>query len=115
VSIARELVERYGISRTKTADIMGLAPAAVTQYLKSSRGGAGSRLVESSDKARNLISELADDLVMNSEPSDIMLLKLCRACATVRAEGLICDLHKEAMPKLKEIETCSCSLGLLNS
>jgi len=92
---------------------MGVTPAAITQYLNRSRGEMASTMIEGSNKVQNLISDITRDLARGESPADMLLLKLCLACQTVRTQGLICDLHKEAMPNLKDLDTCACSLGLV--
>jgi len=113
VAIARELVERYGLRKMEVAERMDVTPAAITQYLNRSRGDAASKVIEGSSKVAGLVSDIARDLALGESPSDVLLMKLCLACQAARAEGLICDLHKEAMPSLRGIETCACSLGLI--
>jgi hypothetical protein len=70
-------------------------------------------MVEGSDRVRKIVSEITKDLVEGNSPSDMLILKLCRACYVLRAEESVCELHKEAMPSLKQLESCSCSLGLV--
>jgi len=59
-----------------------------------------------------MVSDISRDLAMGESPVDMLLSKLCLACRTIRAEGLVCDLHKEAMPSLRQIGSCACSAGL---
>jgi len=113
VAITKELVEQYGLRKTDVAEKMGVTPAAITQYLNRSRGETASTMIESSGKVMDLISDMARDLALGESPVDMLLLKLCLACRVVRSEGLICDLHREAMPSLRQIDSCACSLGLV--
>ena len=112
-AIAKELIERYGLRKTEVADKMDVTPAAITQYLKRSRGETASGVVEGSSKIMDLVSEISRDLAEGDTPADQLLYKMCLACRAVRAEGLICELHMEAMPSLRRIESCACSLGLI--
>ena len=112
LEITRELVDKYGMRRSDAADKMGVTPAAVTQYLSRARGGSATTLLEGSSKVMELVGELSRDIATGESPLDVLLLKLCRACAAARSEGLICKLHKEAMPGLAEVRDCSCSLSL---
>jgi hypothetical protein len=59
-----------------------------------------------------LVGDLSRDIAAGESPIDVLLLKLCRACATARSEGLICQLHKESMPNLLYLKGCSCTLNL---
>jgi predicted transcriptional regulator len=112
VAVARELVDELGLKKTDAADKMNVTPAAVTQYLNMSRGEKATNVIEGSEKIKDLISDLATDLVNEESPSDLQLMKMCRACQEIRAEGLICELHKEAMPSLRTLDICTCALGL---
>lgn len=112
VAVARELVEEHGLKKTKVAQMMEVTPAAVTQYLNSSRGDLASNVIEGSSEVGSLVSEIANDLAVEETAPDALLMKVCKTCHTIRAEELICELHKEVMPSLKKIESCACSLGL---
>lgn len=112
VAIAKELIEKYGMRKTDVAEKMDVTPAAVTQYVNASRGDIAYQAIERSEKVTELISDLAKELAQGRSPPDMLLIRLCRACQAVRTEGLICDMHKEAMPSLKGVESCACSLGL---
>ena len=113
LEITRELVERYGIKRSDAATKMGITPAAVTQYLSRRRGCSATTLLEGSGRVMELVDEISGDIARGESPLDVLLLKLCRACAAARSEGLICQLHRESMPGLADIRGCSCSLNLV--
>ena len=112
LEVTRELVEKYGMKRSDAASKMGVTPAAVTQYLSKARGCGATTLLEGSEKVMELVDELAGDIAAGESPLDVLLLKLCRACAMARSEGLICQLHRESMPGLVDLKGCSCSLNL---
>jgi len=112
LEITQELVEKYGMKRSDAAAKMGITPAAVTQYLSRARGGSATTLLEGSGKVMEIVDELSRDIAAGESPLDILLLKLCRACAAARSEGLICQLHRESMPGLIDIRGCSCTLNL---
>lgn len=113
VAIAKELIEKFELRKIDVADKMNVTPAAITQYMKRSRGDTASLMIERSGNVKDLVSDISRDLAEKKSPPDVLLMKLCRACRAVRSEGLICDLHKEAMPSLRQVETCACSLGLV--
>lgn len=112
LEITRELVEKYEMKRSDAAIKMGITPAAVTQYLSRARGGSATNLLEGNVKVMELIGELSRDIAAGESPLDVLLLKLCRACAAARSEGLVCQLHRESMPGLLDLKGCSCSLNL---
>jgi predicted transcriptional regulator len=109
VSVAEELIEKHGLKKKETAEIMGLTPAAITQYLNRTRGDSAHKIIKGSNDVMNLVSEIASDLAHGESSINKIVSKLCFACHILQAEGLICDLHKEAMPSLTQIESCICS------
>jgi predicted transcriptional regulator len=113
VAISRQLVNELNLKKSDAAKKMDVTPAAITQYLNKSRGDKAINVIENSERISELITDLARDLAVNENPSDIQLLKLCRACQAIRSEGLICELHKEIMPSLQKIGICACSIGLV--
>jgi len=113
VAISRQLVNELGLKKSDAAKKMDVTPAAITQYLNKSRGDKAINVIESSERISELITDLARDLAENENPSDIQLLKLCRTCQAIKSEGLICELHKEAMPSLQKLGVCTCSMGLV--
>ena len=114
VAISKKLVEEKGLKKSKVSQLMGVTPAAITQYLNKKRGN-DLELINQSPRINELISELAEDIFSEIDQPDILLLQLCRICQVVRSEGIICKLHIEAMPSLNNSQPCSCSLGLINT
>jgi len=113
VEIAKELSGDYDLKNAEIARKMDITPAAVTQYLNRTRGGAASDLIKDSDKVMGIVSEIAKDIVNEESPPDMLLMKLCTACLAARREKLMCEIHMESMPSLKGLESCACSLGLV--
>ncbi len=113
VEIAKELSGDYSLKNAEIARKMDVTPAAVTQYLNQTRGGEASELIKDSDKVMGIVSEIAKDIVNEQSPPDMLLMKLCTACLTVRSEKLMCKIHMDSMPSLKGLDTCACSLGLV--
>ena len=113
VEIAKELSGDYALKNAEIARKMDVTPAAVTQYLNQTRGGEASDLIKDSDKVMGIVSEIAKDIVNEQSPPDMLLMKLCTACLTVRSERLMCKIHMDSMPSLKGLESCACSLGLV--
>jgi len=112
VLIARELVEKHGLSRVKAAQKMELTPAAITQYLKRVRGETAVQLVESSDEAVKIVSEMASTLAKGEASVYDVLQNICKICQIMRSKGLLCEMHKEILPALKKSEVCECEFRL---
>ena len=112
LEITRQLVEIHGIRKGDAARKMGVTAAAVSQYLTGARGTSASTIINNSETMMSLLEEISEDIATGKSSLDILLLKLCSVCVVARNEGLICDLHKEAVPGLSEVRGCSCSLNL---
>jgi predicted transcriptional regulator len=113
-AVARELVEVHGLKKSNVAEIMGLTPAAITQYLNTSRGD-NVDLLEGSDRFSELVSELAEKLAGGEYAPDLIILQMCRICSLIRSQGLICELHMEEMPQLRDALPCACGIGLIET
>jgi predicted transcriptional regulator len=107
VLIMRELIEKHGLRKIDASSKMAVSPAAVTQYMKGERGSAFIKEVSQSEKAMQIVSELAEALVKDEAPMDTAISKLCEACAIIRSEGINCKLHQKELPALRE---CKCVL-----
>jgi predicted transcriptional regulator len=112
VLIARELIEKHGLSRVRAAEKMELTPAAITQYLKKVRGETAIQLIESSDETVKIISEMASDLAKVEASVYDVLQNICKVCQIMRSNGLLCEMHKEILPALKKLEVCTCEFRL---
>jgi predicted transcriptional regulator len=110
--IARELIEKHGLSRVRAAEKMELTPAAITQYLKKVRGETAVQLVESSDEAVKIVSEMASNLAKGEASVYDVLQNICKICQIMRSKGLLCEMHKEILPALKKSEVCECEFRL---
>jgi predicted transcriptional regulator len=84
VEIAKNLIDKYDLKKIEAAEKMGLTPAAVTQYLKGSRGGKYPLSKDSQIKIKELIQEISYELVNKETPSDDLALRLCEACKSIR-------------------------------
>jgi predicted transcriptional regulator len=88
VLIMKDLMENYDMRKTDAAAIMKLTPAAITQYAKGERGGALATEIAKSEETMRILSELAKALVENTASQEIVIEKLCKACMTLRSEGI---------------------------
>lgn len=97
--ITRELFTK-GIKKSQIARILGITPAAVSQYLKGKRG----RGLKLDEKTKKAISELADEIARNASKGDTHVVSgICRACMLARSSGAVCSFHME----LADMTSCS--------
>ena len=95
--IAKELVEKYGLSQTIAAKRLGTTRAAVTQYLSLKRGKAMNEITGMSwvkSYVDRIAKEISNDSKNSNSLPEVMTI-LCELCKLMRKEDLICDLHKD--------------------
>lgn len=84
--LARIFVEEYNLSQKKTAEILGITDAAISQYLSSKRGSE----IKFSGKDLDDIKRAAKDIIENNQ--DIMK-KLYALSSSLRKSKIICNIH----------------------
>ncbi|MET1101783.1 MAG: hypothetical protein ABWW69_04825 [Pyrodictiaceae archaeon] len=93
-AIAIVLVKEYGLTAYRAAKLLGVTPAAISNYLLGRRGGKLVNLVLASDELRSHVYRVAEKLLSGLEEKDV-IRDLCRACRELRrlvenSEGIEC-------------------------
>ncbi|VVB61325.1 Uncharacterised protein [uncultured archaeon] len=101
--IARELMETFNYNQAETAQKMGVTQPAISQYKRELRGKKA-KLLESNATVFGSIKNAAKLLTKakNTFESGI----LCSVCRDIRKSGMLCKLHREAIPLLKNCNLC---------
>ncbi|MEM0090426.1 MAG: transcriptional regulator [Nitrososphaerota archaeon] len=79
--IAKELIEKYALSQTEVAKIIGTTRPAISQYLSAKRGSKMIRRLRTHPAVRELISRTASAIIKNGatkESVDNMVCEICR-------------------------------------
>jgi hypothetical protein len=97
----KDLIEEHGMRKIDASRKMELTPAAITQYIKGERGGAFAAKIIKSKKTMKILSDLADGLAKGNLSAEDTISKLCEACGAIRADGMVCAMHKEEARGLK--------------
>ncbi|MGB9675806.1 MAG: transcriptional regulator [Candidatus Bathyarchaeales archaeon] len=105
VLVAKELMEKYGMRKIDASEKMELTPAAITQYSKGERGASFIGDMAKSEETMKRISKLAETIAKSDSPVEEAIEQLCGICETIRAEELLCELHREELPALQK---CKC-------
>lgn len=108
VLVTRELIEKHNMKKIEASEKMELTPAAITQYFKGERGTTLANEIAQSEEAMKMISRLAETLAKKDATPESVIEKLCEICATIRYERVICKLHQEDLPALKECKCATC-------
>jgi len=88
VLIMKDLMETHNMRKIDAATKMRLTPAAITQYFKGVRGTMLVAEITKSEETMKILSELSKGLVENKMSDDTVTEKLCKACMTLRSEGI---------------------------
>jgi hypothetical protein len=101
--VAKELMAEYRLKQTEVADILRVSQPAISLYCRKIRGRAID--LENDEDIGKLVRNLAAALAENMLSRRDLIPKYCEICKTIRAKGLLCELHKAFDPTIN-IETC---------
>jgi uncharacterized protein len=92
--LSKELVIEKGLKEEEVARLLGITQAAVSNYLRGTRGDNEliSKLVSLSE-VMSMIKEISDDLSTNSAYTAKTLSKFIALCNYMRYSLIICDAH----------------------
>lgn len=101
--LAKELMANYRLKQTEVAEMLRVSQPAISLYCRSIRGRAID--LENDEDIGNLVHNFAGALAANKLSRRDLIPKYCEICKTIRAKGLLCELHKAFDPTIN-IETC---------
>jgi len=101
--LAKELMAKYRLKQTEVAEMLRVSQPAISLYCRSIRGKAID--LENDEDIGNLVNNFARALAANKLSRRDLIPKYCEICKTIRAKGLLCELHKAFDPTIN-IETC---------
>ncbi len=94
--VAKELVQKYGLSQTAAAKKLGTTQAAISQYLSSKRAYKGIEHVEDFlPKIQDIAQETAKKLVTKAIDAGEITLDFCKLCSTCKIGDIKPDLVPE--------------------
>lgn len=101
--IAYEMIEELNHTQTEVAHRMGVTQPAVSQYMRELRGKKV-EIIKKDESVYGLIRSSARDVAKAERIASPMIL--CNICKEMRKTGLLCRLHKAAVPALKDCTAC---------
>jgi len=101
--LAKELMAKNRMKQTEVAEILRVSQPAISLYSRKIRGRAIS--LENDEEIGKLIHNFAEALAEDKLSRRDMIPKYCEICKTIRAKGLLCELHRTFDPTIN-IETC---------
>ncbi|MEM3677636.1 MAG: hypothetical protein QW176_05780 [Candidatus Bathyarchaeia archaeon] len=109
VEIAERLIRDYKLKPIEVARRMDVTPAAITQYVKGSRGKEDVAGLLRDGEVEVLVLALASKLAEGS-PIEEVMEALCQLCETMRRRGLLCPQCKVAS-QMKILKGCTFCTG----
>lgn len=101
--LAKELLN-LGMKQKQISELLDITQPAVSQYISDKRGHG----IKFDNHTQNMIKIFARDLMnQNLDQTDI-IRRICEICKNVKAEEIICQLHKE---KDKIPTNCNACMG----
>jgi predicted transcriptional regulator len=96
--IAKQLTTKYKLKQADAAKRLGVSQPAISLYYRKIRGKAIN--LENDQDINNLIENIAKTLADHKPSRRDLTTKYCETCKTIRAKGLLCNLHKTFDPTI---------------
>jgi len=84
--LAKIFIKKYGLNQKKSAELLGITESAISQYLKSKRGGE----IKFSKKEMNIIEKSAEKIIKEKNA----MKEIYDLCIRFRESKVICEIHK---------------------
>ena len=101
--LAKELL-KLGMKQKAISELLDITQPAVSQYISDKRGHG----IKFDERTQNMIRMFAKDLMEQKLGPDRIFQRICEICKNVKAEEIICQLHKE---KDKTPVNCNACMG----
>ncbi len=101
--LSKEMVTEKGLKEEEVARLLGITQAAVSNYLRGTRGDNEliSKLI-SQHEIMSMIKEISDDLSTNRAYTAKTLSKFIALCNYMRYSLIICDAHHSLESNIDE-------------
>ena len=112
--LAKKLTADYGIREDQIAKMLGVTQAAVSNYIRGTRGDPA--LIEKLLREKNvakMIEDLGADLASDRAYTPSSLSKFISLCNYVKSSLLICDIHHHVETGIDELVCKECENMLL--
>lgn len=88
--LAKELL-KLGMKQKEISELLDITQPAVSQYISDKRGHG----VKFNEEIQALVKEFAEDLYEKRATEKDIIPRTCQICKMVKAEDIMCQLHKE--------------------
>jgi predicted transcriptional regulator len=106
-----KLIEEYGMRENDVAKAVGITQAAVSNYIRYTRGNR----LSSTKEIMHIIEDIAADLAQSGTYTPYTMLKFMEICNLIRSTLIICEVHHEIDSDIDKTVCEECKVNLLNS
>ncbi len=112
--LAKKLAEQHKIREDEISKMLGVTQAAVSNYIRGTRGDPKLISQLSSQKQiTEMIEEISDNLASNKAYTPASLSKFIGLCNYIKSSLLICDIHHNLESDIDEAICKECETMLL--
>jgi len=101
--VAKELIEKHGLTQQSAAKLLNISQAAISNYMRGVRGIVVN--LEQDKEIQNIVSKIAEMLVSNKDPKDIVYM-FNLAIKIITVHGILCSVHKKFEPIFENCDIC---------
>jgi len=111
--VAKKLIKEYNFSQVETAKKLGTTQASISHYIYSKRGDKRMKQLESIPLIQSTVKEIARGIATEKISHTDSISIFCKLCATLRNQGVICNLHRDSLFSLPDV--CRICLEILKA
>ena len=112
--LAKKLADKHKIREDQISKMLGVTQAAVSNYIRGTRGDPKLILQLSSQKQIvEMIDEISENLASNKAYTPASLSKFIGICNYIKTSLLICDIHHNLESNIDEAICKECETMLL--
>jgi predicted transcriptional regulator len=114
--LAVKLIREYKMKEELAARALGITQAAVSNYIRGTRGDTDliSKL-SSFQEVMRMIDEIAQDLAGNNTYTPFTMSKFLQLCNYMRFTMIICDVHHDIESNIDEQVCEQCKVGMIGN
>lgn len=103
--IAKDLVEKHGLTQAIAAKRLGMTQPAISQYRRNLRGGKLS-ILEKDSEVMGKINALANRIAKGELSHVDATTEFCEICRVIKQHLLLCETHKKSVAGLENCKIC---------
>jgi len=103
--VAKRLMDDFGFTQKKAAEMMGITQPAISQYMKGVRGLTDN--YENNPRISALMHAIAEKAASDDFNHHEITIEFCDFCRALRQDGAFCEAHKKMYSSLEDCEKCT--------